>query len=155
MATPIHATLASLRACQAQRAAGQPVAYTTDPAWLVEQAINRRSDQFQDDPTHSRGSCRTVLGRYPRKAEGERLQPFAPAQPRHQYAAPDRARRRAGRVAAAVTQATSATVRGLTHPRCYTGGMEQRLTTARGPSPTPPPHKESPHGPVQRVCCRH
>ena len=73
MPTRIHSTLAYLRACQAARAAGQPVAYTTDPAWLVEQAVNRRSAQFKDDPSHSRGSCRTVQGRYPRKAEGERF----------------------------------------------------------------------------------
>lgn len=73
MATQIHATLAYLRACQAQRAAGYTVSFTTDPAWLVEQAINRRSRDYADDPSCWRGSCRTVSGRYPRKAEGTRL----------------------------------------------------------------------------------
>ncbi len=32
-------------------------------------AINRRAN-WPDDPTHYRGSCMPVHGRYPRKAEG-------------------------------------------------------------------------------------
>jgi hypothetical protein len=71
MATLIQNTLTWLRACRAARAAGHPVSYTTDPAWLVEQAINRRSPLFADDPSLSRGSCRTVNGRYPAKAQGD------------------------------------------------------------------------------------
>lgn len=67
----VHATLIYLRHCHTARAAGYPVSYTTDPAWLVNQAINRRSAQFADDPSDARGSCRTVQGRYPRKAQGQ------------------------------------------------------------------------------------
>ena len=65
----IRHTLAYLRQCRAARVAGFPVSYTTDPAWLVQMAINRRAG-WPDDPTHSRGSCMPVNGRYPRKAEG-------------------------------------------------------------------------------------
>ena len=65
----IHQTLNYLRRCRAARAAGQLVAFTTDPAWLVQMAINRRAG-WPDDPTHYRGSCMPVNGRYPRKAEG-------------------------------------------------------------------------------------
>lgn len=60
-----------LRACQAARAAGEPVSFTTDPTWLLDQAINRRAG-WLDDPSHSRGSCRpTERGRYPRRAAGD------------------------------------------------------------------------------------
>jgi hypothetical protein len=65
----LRATLAYLRKCQAARAAGYPVSYTTDPAWLVEQAINRRAG-WPEDPSHTRGSCQPVQGRYPKKASG-------------------------------------------------------------------------------------
>ena len=65
----LRQTLNYLRQCRAARAAGFPVAFTTDPAWLVQMAINRRAG-WPDDPTHSRGSCMPVNGRYPRKAEG-------------------------------------------------------------------------------------
>lgn len=65
----VRHTLDFLRQCRAARAAGARVAFTTDPAWLVQMAINRRAG-WPDDPTHSRGSCMPVNGRYPRKAEG-------------------------------------------------------------------------------------
>jgi len=66
----LTATITYLRRCQAARAAGYPVAYTTDPAWLVTMAINRRGG-WPDDPSMSRGSAMPVRGRYPRKAEGD------------------------------------------------------------------------------------
>ena len=67
--SPVGQTLTYLRYCRAARVAGFPVSYTTDPAWLVQMAINRRAG-WPDDPTHYRGSCHPVHGRYPRKAEG-------------------------------------------------------------------------------------
>jgi hypothetical protein len=63
-------TLAHLQHCRAARAAGHQVSYTTDPAWLVEQAINRRAG-WPDDPSCTRGSCMPVQGRYPKKASGD------------------------------------------------------------------------------------
>jgi hypothetical protein len=70
MSDALRNTLAHLRLCQQARAAGYPVAFTTDPAWLVEQAINRRAG-WPDDPSCSRGSARPAAGRYPSKAEGD------------------------------------------------------------------------------------
>lgn len=67
--TPVHATILMLRKCVGLRAAGAAVAFTTDPAWLVQKAINRRAG-WPDDPSHSRGSAMPVGGKYPRKAEG-------------------------------------------------------------------------------------
>lgn len=44
---------------------------TTDPAWLVNMAINRRAS-WPDDPSTSRGSARpNHRGGYPRKASGD------------------------------------------------------------------------------------
>lgn len=63
-------TLAYLRRCQEARATGSPVQYTTDPTWLVEQAINRRAG-WPDDPSTSRGSAMPVAGTYPKKASGD------------------------------------------------------------------------------------
>ena len=62
-------TITYLKRCQAARRFGYRGAQTEDPGWLVNQAINRRAG-WPDDPSHSRGSCRPVNGRYPRKAEG-------------------------------------------------------------------------------------
>ena len=67
--TPTAATIQRLRALQAARAAGAPVRFTTDPGWLVEQAINRRAG-WAEDP-HFRGSCLPVNGRLPSKARGD------------------------------------------------------------------------------------
>ena len=47
-----------------------PVAYTTDPAWLVDMAVNRRAG-WPEDPSHSRGSAMPVGGRFPKRAEGD------------------------------------------------------------------------------------
>ena len=66
----IHNTLTYLRQCRAARNTGYPVSYTSDPAWLITMAINRRAG-WPDDPSHSRGSCMPVQGRYPRKASGD------------------------------------------------------------------------------------
>src|SRR3990167_6275312 len=68
--TPIHATIEYLRSCQAYRNAGGMVTYTTDPAWLVTMAINRRAG-WPDNPTCSRGSAMPVNGHYPVKAAGD------------------------------------------------------------------------------------
>ena|SRR3990167_8451520 len=68
--TPIHATIEYLRSCQAYRNAGGMVTYTTDPAWLVTMAINRRAG-WPDDPSCSRGSAMPVNGHYPQMAAGE------------------------------------------------------------------------------------
>lgn len=46
------ATIERLKLCQAARAAGYPVSYTTDPTWLVDMAINRRAGWVED--RHSR-----------------------------------------------------------------------------------------------------
>lgn len=55
----IRGTLVYLRACIARRAEGYSVSYTTDPAWLVMQAVNRRGG-YVDNPGSDRGSCRPV-----------------------------------------------------------------------------------------------
>lgn len=67
--SPTANTIARLRALQAARAAGARVSFTTDPAWLVEQAINRRAG-WAEDP-HTRGTTPPVRGRLPRKARGD------------------------------------------------------------------------------------
>ena len=67
--TPVHATVCLLRKAIRLRAAGVPVSFTTDPAWLIHMAINRRAG-WPDDPSQMRGSAMPVDGRYPRKAEG-------------------------------------------------------------------------------------
>ena len=59
MLTLTRNTIDHLRLCQQARAQGYPVAYTTDSAWLVHQAINRRAG-WPDDPGCSRGSCTPV-----------------------------------------------------------------------------------------------
>jgi hypothetical protein len=70
--TAIKNTIKYLRRCQRARAAGYPVSFTTDPAWLVEQAINRRAG-WPDDPSSTRGSAMpTHDGRYPTKASGDK-----------------------------------------------------------------------------------
>jgi hypothetical protein len=70
----IAPTIAHLRRCQAARAKGQQVSYTTDPAWLVNMAINRRA-HWPDDPSCTRGSARpTRDGRYPTRAIDSTLQ---------------------------------------------------------------------------------
>ena len=61
------ATIEYLRRCQAARAAGHPVQLTTDPAWLVDMAINRRAGWVEDP--HSR-ECVNAK-RLPRKATGD------------------------------------------------------------------------------------
>ena len=66
----MRATIDYLRHCQAYRAAGGQVAFTTDPAWLVQMAINRRAG-WQDDPSLLRGSAMPVAGRYPKRASGD------------------------------------------------------------------------------------
>jgi hypothetical protein len=65
----VGATLAFLRSRQRARDAGYPVSYTSDPAWLVNEAINRRAG-WADDP-HYFGTTRPVNGRLPRKAQGD------------------------------------------------------------------------------------
>ncbi len=66
-AAPIAHTIDLLRRCQRARAAGHPVWLTTDPAWLVNAAINRRAG-WSEDPW-----SREVYDgpRMPRLATGE------------------------------------------------------------------------------------
>jgi hypothetical protein len=66
----VRATIDYLRRCQHYRAAGGLVSFTTDPAWLVHMAINRRAG-WPDDPDLTRGSARPVNGRYPKRASGD------------------------------------------------------------------------------------
>lgn len=66
----VAATLAYLKACQRLRTSGRAVSYANDPAWLIDQAINRRAC-WPDDPSGARGSCMPVSGRYPRRAQGD------------------------------------------------------------------------------------
>lgn len=79
MLTKAQSTLHTLRALQWRRAAYQTfrprelaseVAFTDDPAWLVNQAINRRAG-WPDDPSHTRGSAMPINGVYPKKASGD------------------------------------------------------------------------------------
>ena len=69
MRSKIANTIAALRERQAMRAAGRPVYLTTDPAWLLDMAINRRAG-WAEDP-HWRGSCQPVNGKLPRYATGD------------------------------------------------------------------------------------
>ena len=66
----IRATITYLKRHQEARAAGYQVSFTTDPAWLVTMAINRRAG-WPDDPSLYRGSAMPVNGRYPVKASGD------------------------------------------------------------------------------------
>lgn len=68
-ADKIRATVDYLRACQRARAEGVPVRLTTDPAWLVQQAINRRAGWLEEP--HHRGTTRPVGGRLPRFARAD------------------------------------------------------------------------------------
>lgn len=70
MKTKLQATIEHLKACRAYRTAGGMASFLNDPAWLIEQAINRRAG-WPDDPSHSRGSCMPVNGRHPKKASGD------------------------------------------------------------------------------------
>lgn len=54
----VRATIDFLRRCQAARAAGDAVTRTTDPAWLVDQAINRRAGWVEDP--HYRGTSMPI-----------------------------------------------------------------------------------------------
>ena len=69
-ASPVRNTIDWLQRCRAYRAAGGQVSFTTDPAWLVQMAINRRAG-WPDDPSLLRGSAVPVEGRYPKRASGD------------------------------------------------------------------------------------
>lgn len=66
----VHNTIEFLRVRIRARDAGYPVCFTTDPAWLVNMAINRRAG-WPDDPGLTYGSCMPVDGKYPKKADGD------------------------------------------------------------------------------------
>ncbi len=70
MKSATAATIEYLNRCRAHRAAGGRVAFTTDPTWLVQMAINRRAG-WQDDPSLLRGSAMPVEGKYPKRASGD------------------------------------------------------------------------------------
>jgi hypothetical protein len=65
----IKATIAHLKTLQGLRAKGFPVSYTSDPARLLDAAINRRGG-YVGDP-HSRDMAQPVRGKLPRKATGD------------------------------------------------------------------------------------
>lgn len=66
-------TIKLLRYCQLARVSGYQVSYITDPAWLVNMAINRRAG-WPDDPGFTRGSAMPVNGVYPKRASGDSYQ---------------------------------------------------------------------------------
>ena len=68
----VRNTINMLRRLIENRKEGKPGSYVDNARWLLDQAINRRAG-WPDDPGCSRGSCRPVNGRYPKKAEGESL----------------------------------------------------------------------------------
>lgn len=67
----VRATIDFLRVRQHARDAGYPVSYTTDPAWLVNEAINRRAGWLED--RHTRGTFQPVNGKQPRTTDGDYL----------------------------------------------------------------------------------
>jgi len=52
--TTNRATIEYLKRCRSAKDAGYPVAYTTDPDWLIDMAINRRAGWPEADP-HTHG----------------------------------------------------------------------------------------------------
>lgn len=71
MSEAIRNTLNYLRKCQKAKDSGYPVAYVTDPSWLIDMAIARRM-RWPEDPTHTRGCARPVNGQYPIRYSGDR-----------------------------------------------------------------------------------
>jgi hypothetical protein len=68
----VRATIDYLRLCQKARAAGYPVSFTNDPAWLVNQAVNRRAGWLESPHGDtSRGTSQSVGGHFPRKCCGD------------------------------------------------------------------------------------
>ncbi|MDI3463648.1 MAG: hypothetical protein OJF50_002469 [Nitrospira sp.] len=65
--TPVQTTLNYLKRCQQARESGIPVYLKTDPAWLINMAINRRAGWAES--RHVYGSVMPVNGRYPKRAE--------------------------------------------------------------------------------------
>ncbi len=70
MLSKIKTTISMLQFYQLKRSLGAKASYTSDPAWLVNMAINRRAG-WPDDPGFSRGSCQPINGKYPKRAEGD------------------------------------------------------------------------------------
>lgn len=66
----VRATKKHLKMLQDARKAGYKGSFTTDPKWLVEQAINRRGG-YVDDPGGRRGSALPVGGKFPKKGSGD------------------------------------------------------------------------------------
>lgn len=68
----IRVTIDRLKALRAYRSTGAPVSYTTDPEWLLDQAINRKAG-WPEDPSTVRGSAMPLPdGSYPKRADGDR-----------------------------------------------------------------------------------
>jgi len=72
--TQVRNTINYLKKCQDARKAGYPVYLKTDPAWLVNVAINRRAGWPESRVIFD--SCMPVNGAYPKRAE-ENLRQFA------------------------------------------------------------------------------
>lgn len=76
----IRNTIEYLTRCRKARDMGLKVAFTTDPEWLVDMAINRRAG-WLDDPSNTFGSAIPVtrwarwmvvpIYQYPKKASGD------------------------------------------------------------------------------------
>lgn len=66
----VRATKEHLQKLQEARASGYKGSFTTDPKWLVEQAINRRGG-YADDSGGRRGSAIPVRGKFPKKGGGD------------------------------------------------------------------------------------
>lgn len=63
-------TINFLKHLISRRNLGFESSYITDPSWLVNEAINRRA-KWLEDPSTTRGSCKPINGKYPRKAIGD------------------------------------------------------------------------------------
>jgi hypothetical protein len=72
--TPARNTINYLKRCQSAREAGYPVYLKTDPAWLVNMAINRRAGWPESQFLFA--GCMPVEGKYPKRAD-ENLRQFA------------------------------------------------------------------------------
>lgn len=65
--TRLSNTIAYIKRCQDARQAGYPVYLKTDPAWLVNMAINRRAGW--PESRFYFGGCQPINGQYPKRAD--------------------------------------------------------------------------------------
>lgn len=67
----VHNTVAWLKLCQRARREGYKVCQTTDPAWLVNTAINRRAGEIEDPGSGRMTGRANHRGGFPRKLGGD------------------------------------------------------------------------------------